>query len=460
MSKTLHYNFAADKSLVARTGPTLGITRTTEATYFDSAGVMQTAASGAARFDHLLVSPFTSLGLLVEEARTNIVLRSQDFTTSWSVGGDALAIVGSEALAPDGTMSGTLLSDNSAGGSGNDVYVSQNKSIAINTVFTCSVFAKASGEDWVYVSVVGIGGQFCNAYFDLTNGVAGPTVGADVISTFVEECTNGWYRCGFTFTSDTVDTTGSMRIYAAEDDGDFNVPLDGTSSIFIWGASIEIGAFPTTYIPTVAATVTRNKDSITTSDVTWFNQTGVGSWYAHAYMSPAANSFISIDDNGIFNISDQSNSDIIQMRINNGTDDVRFEYVNSAGDNSVMTSAIAVTPGTEMRLAVGMAEDDGVSYYNGGNEVTDSALDLSAENYTIFAVGDGRASLADAKWNAPIAEIAYFDERLDNDTLKDYSDNGIPSGGAHTYIAVTRRTAAQMRPKQRMAKPKRGLFRD
>ncbi len=34
------------------------------------------------------------------------------------------------------------------------------------------------------------------------------------------------------------------------------------------------------------------------------------------------------------------------------------------------------------------------------------------------------------------------------------------SAGSRNYIAVTRRTAAQMNVKQRMAKPKRGLFRD
>ena len=83
MSKTLHYNFAVDKSLAARLGPTLDITRATDASYRDSTGTIQTASSGVARFDH--DENGTSLGLLIEEARTNICLQSEDITDAeWS----------------------------------------------------------------------------------------------------------------------------------------------------------------------------------------------------------------------------------------------------------------------------------------------------------------------------------------------------------------------------------------
>ena len=50
-------------------------TRASTATYFDSTGTMQTAATNAPRWDY---DPVTLglRGLLIEEARTNVLLRS------------------------------------------------------------------------------------------------------------------------------------------------------------------------------------------------------------------------------------------------------------------------------------------------------------------------------------------------------------------------------------------------
>jgi hypothetical protein len=73
---TLLLDFANVKAL----DPRITFTRASTATYFDQLGVMQTAASGVARFDH---NPLTdeSLGLLIEEQRTNLVLNSATLST-------------------------------------------------------------------------------------------------------------------------------------------------------------------------------------------------------------------------------------------------------------------------------------------------------------------------------------------------------------------------------------------
>ena len=69
----LHLNFAESKSLIDDvSGQNLvTFTRASTATYTDNAGVIQTAAIDEARFDH--TANGTSLGLLIEEARTNYV---------------------------------------------------------------------------------------------------------------------------------------------------------------------------------------------------------------------------------------------------------------------------------------------------------------------------------------------------------------------------------------------------
>ena len=73
---SLDLQFANQLSLIDRiSGQQLvTFTRASNGTYTDSAGVLQTAATDVPRFDH---DPTTgeSLGLLVEEQRTNLLLQ-------------------------------------------------------------------------------------------------------------------------------------------------------------------------------------------------------------------------------------------------------------------------------------------------------------------------------------------------------------------------------------------------
>lgn len=60
---------------------TLTFTRASAGTYFDSAGVLQTALTNVARID-FSQSTLAALGLLIEEARTNVVLWNRDLTNA------------------------------------------------------------------------------------------------------------------------------------------------------------------------------------------------------------------------------------------------------------------------------------------------------------------------------------------------------------------------------------------
>jgi len=77
---SLNLQFATDKTLTARKGPTPTFTRASTATFVGSNGLIQSAAINTARFDH---DPFTLAckGLLIEEARTNLVFPSETLTT-------------------------------------------------------------------------------------------------------------------------------------------------------------------------------------------------------------------------------------------------------------------------------------------------------------------------------------------------------------------------------------------
>src|SRR4029077_13732912 len=72
--------------------PRLTFTRASTATYFSAAGTLQTAATNAARFDYDPVT-HAALGLLIEEARTNVVLNSADANNaSWTKGASGVPL--------------------------------------------------------------------------------------------------------------------------------------------------------------------------------------------------------------------------------------------------------------------------------------------------------------------------------------------------------------------------------
>jgi hypothetical protein len=77
---SLDLQFAADKTLTARKGPTPTFTRASTATFVGSDGLIQSSALNTARFDHDPVT-LACKGLLIEEARTNLVFPSETLTT-------------------------------------------------------------------------------------------------------------------------------------------------------------------------------------------------------------------------------------------------------------------------------------------------------------------------------------------------------------------------------------------
>ena len=79
-SATFARNFATNKTLNHGTGPNISFVRASAANYFNSAGVLTSAAVNEPRFDHDPVT-LESKGLLVEVARTNLLLNSASLST-------------------------------------------------------------------------------------------------------------------------------------------------------------------------------------------------------------------------------------------------------------------------------------------------------------------------------------------------------------------------------------------
>ena len=193
------------------------------------------------------------LGLLVEESRTNLVTYSEDFTdASWTKTNTATLAV--DAVGPDGQTSAVTLVDSGATGT-DAVFVRLNKVITSSTNYTLSVFAKADGESYLGLGESGYDNGLATSFFDLSSGEVSVEDAAHTAT--IQNAGNGWYRCSIT-TSSVTDLDGNFRVYVSNEG--ILVDLDGTSSILIYGAQLEVGAFPTSYIPTNGATATRSAD--------------------------------------------------------------------------------------------------------------------------------------------------------------------------------------------------------
>ena len=228
-------------------------TRASTATYFDSAGVLQTASSGVPRLADYNPSTLTRMGFLVEGSRTNLLLRSAEFdNASWQKNpGLPVTATANQATGPDGATSADLITTTAGAGY---PYLRQAVTGVDGTTYTYSVFVKYTNSDYIWF-------DFPTDSFLTTFrfSTATFTYVAAGITTSVVACQNGWYRIQL---SRALNGTTSMfaGIGIADAAGNHTWTPAGTETVLVWGAQLEAATFPSSYIPTTSATVPRSAD--------------------------------------------------------------------------------------------------------------------------------------------------------------------------------------------------------
>ena len=242
--------------------PRITFSRGTVGTRVNRNRLIETVSANLPRFDY---DPVTGecKGLLIEESRSNLVDYSEDFSNViWNK--TSSSIQTNVITAPDGNTTADKLIIN---GGINGGYVIRDVSITSGTTYTASCFVKAAEfSSFTLLFQSNAFGSNINARFNLSTGTLGVIDAGATAS--IQAFPNGWYRCIATATATATISSGVQ----------FRVSLrgDGTSGICIWGAQLEAGAFPTSYIPTTASTVTRSADNASmtgTNFSSWYNQT-------------------------------------------------------------------------------------------------------------------------------------------------------------------------------------------
>jgi hypothetical protein len=249
---TLNLDFANTKRL----DPRITFTRTTTGTYVGSDGLIKTAAIDEARFDH---NPATceSLGLLAEEARTNLLTYSEEFdNAAWTKSN--MTLTADSVISPSGLLTADKLSPDVAGAS-----FYQARTVTSGTTYTYSAYMKKAENNFGMLRTQWDGNTYDTVNFDLANGTTS-RVPTGVNSVSIDAVGNGWYRCVVNFTPTNTVTTNIQIKSSSEAQTSasltYSGTFDGSNGIFAWGPQLEVGAFPTSYIPTSGSTVTRGKD--------------------------------------------------------------------------------------------------------------------------------------------------------------------------------------------------------
>lgn len=241
--------------------PRITFTRASNGSYFDSAGVLQIASTDVPRFDY---DPATlaAEGLMIEPQRTNLTLYSAELdNAAWTK--TNISVTPNIATAPDGTLSADKIVENTATG-----LHRLRKDGALGTVCSLSVFMLAAERTFATVFLDGPGIR-STVHVDLTNAVilgevynsstkiasSAKFVGGGYVKVTVSASSAGFIASNVSVANSSVLGSDSGNSYLG----------DGVSGIHAWGAQLEAGSFPTSYIPTTTASATRAADVATVS---------------------------------------------------------------------------------------------------------------------------------------------------------------------------------------------------
>jgi len=189
------------------------------------------------QLDFTRASTATRIGSdgLIEKTRTNLLLQSNTFSTTWA---NTRSTETSGQSGYDGTSDAWLLESTATNSSG---YILQD--LTTSSLNTRSIYAKAGTSNWMALYTTGTERTF----FDLQNGVIG-SASSDIIDSKIEPVGNGWYRCSI-----AISLEDNFYVFIANSDS--NVTTNSGDNIYIQDAQLEPGLVATNVITTTTAAV-------------------------------------------------------------------------------------------------------------------------------------------------------------------------------------------------------------
>jgi len=353
-----------------------------------------TTISGAPRFDH---DPVTgeSLGLLIEESRTNQFTHSDFGNSTWVA--NSITKKSTNNPAPDGSNTAVLIGD--ATGAPTGSYLYENLNLVGGGIQTFTFYAKGTttGQS-AFIDYFDNGANRTRASISLDDGTVGNylVVGDGVITS--TDAGNGWWRCQLTITPIG---TGVYEWRAGNND---------SGDIYVWGAQVEAGSFPTSYIPTSGSTVTRAADVASiegTNFSSWFTQ-NTGTVFVEASLQSPASSgqspIVSIDNSG-------ADYRAIARRANVG--------VRSTSSTDLIDVTGAIWDGEKKKIAATWVPNDCALVDDGVLVGTDTSTNSPLTTVNQMGIGYVNSGGFFTRMGGHMSRLTYYPYRLADATLQE-----------------------------------------
>ena len=338
--------------------------------------------------------------LLLEPQRTNVALQSESLNTNPNVV-DASTFTANVYISPSGTQSADQLTETTA----NDKHGFYQYTTVTAQAYTASVFTKQTGRRYISFTSDVTGTQVIS-FFDLQTKSVLTSASGHTCS--VQDYGDGWLRLIVSFTASA---GNRFLIWGGSINGTNNTYAGSTSvSQTFWGYQLEAGTYPTTYIPTTTAAVTRIDDVASKTGVSSLIGQTEGTVFAEVNLSAitAERRIISIT----------SGSEIQRIMIwTMGT----TLYVNFNGS----TVTLGNFPNGSLKIAVGYTISGGNTTYS----ITTNGGAITTGTFAVSPTGLSKINLgSSAGGGLPLSDratqAALFPTRLSNDQLEVLTSEG------------------------------------
>ncbi len=357
----------------------LACARASAGYYTNAAGLLTSVSSNALRYG--------SNGLLVEGSKTNLLIRSQTFATSFDSGNNwgqysNGTVVANNTTAPDGTLTATSLTATGAmqgliqpasGGGGGAIPVTHDLD------YSFSVYVKGNSATQVAYQI---------RWWTAVGGFIGTSGGAPVNIASGVAVANGFYRVTLTATAPATAGAVDLEIWV----------VNANDTMWIWGAQFEQGSGPSSYIPTTTAAVTKAADVVTYSQSLSVFTPAAGTLYAQ--VAGIANA-----ESGVFTDSTNDTFGIVFHAGTWQTVDQAVGYVADSGDAS-LTAKVAGS------YAASKAHSLCV---NAGTVATGTATNAPAQMTHAYLGNNAGAS---GFLNGYLKRLAFWNTRLSNGAMQ------------------------------------------
>jgi len=384
------------------------VTRATTATRFNSAGFIESVASGVPRLDY-----YTSGGtagcpaLLVEASGSNLALQSENFTTTW---GAASLNITSGFTSPTNSNLGALIEASAVGGR-----LRQSVTLTSGATLDFSCFAKlgtlSSGVSLVFQdgTATNYTSGACQAFRLDTGQLAssGSTgAGFTVVRSGIENYGNGWYRCNLAVTMGYTPANPHIMIRpTAALTSNIPVTVSG-DTCYIFGAQLETGSIATSYIPTTTTSATRNAEVITLSGAV---SGCIGQTEGTIYLETDA--LVS----GASDLFCFARATTNTVSISKNSTNIIQATVYTSGPSPALTIAASGTVSGNLKIAVAYKTGESALYINGvpiGTSSTAFSFTAALTEININLTG-----FFEGRGNQRISALSLYTTRLTNAEL-------------------------------------------